>query len=195
MWSNRCHFYLSTSLVHIHTYTHTHTHRFFPALLNSITHTHIHTHTHTGSRNVIGGKDGGRSAQSSGPSQINKLAEKRKERLAAVGGGGAMGRQCKICKTRVDMQKHYCNSCAYKKVRVCMCVCVCMCVSLRMKGRSKQGKKKAIVLTNTYTHTHTHTQPTGHLFHVWAQDLGHVQIQDEHQINWGKKCVCVCVHL
>ena len=67
-----------------------------------------------GSRNVTGA-----SAAASGsgpPGSINKLAEKRKARLAEAGGGGGVGgRQCRICKVRVmDVQRHYCNGCAYK---------------------------------------------------------------------------------
>lgn len=46
-----------------------------------------------------------------------QIAEKRKARLAEAG-GGISARLCRICKVKIDPQRHYCNDCAYKKVRV-----------------------------------------------------------------------------
>jgi hypothetical protein len=45
-----------------------------------------------------------------------QMAEKRKARLAEAG-GGISARLCRICKVKIDPQRHYCNDCSYKKVR------------------------------------------------------------------------------
>lgn len=47
---------------------------------------------------------------------LQQIAEKRKARLAEAG-GGVSARLCRICKVKIDPQRHYCNDCAYKKVR------------------------------------------------------------------------------
>jgi len=49
-----------------------------------------------------------------------QIAEKRKARLAEAG-GGVSTRLCRICKVKIDPQRHYCNDCAYKKVRHRIC--------------------------------------------------------------------------
>lgn len=50
------------------------------------------------------------------PTPHLQLAEKRKARLAEAGGGVSV-RLCRICKVKINSERHYCNDCSYKKVR------------------------------------------------------------------------------
>jgi len=126
-----------------------------------------------GSRNVTGGKDGGRVPTSSGPSaSLNKLSEKRKARLAEAGGG--LGRQCRICKVRImDVQRHYCNGCAYK-VNVG-----------RAGGRANIRRRQARSRDTSQAHTSLLKHDTeSNLCHVREKGRRHKALQNEQQMKW-----------
>nr|CCA18627.1 conserved unknown protein putative [Albugo laibachii Nc14] len=64
-----------------------------------------------GARNVTGGKDGGRAVGT------NKLVEKKRisNRFSP------MERRCRICRSKIGQNAHYCNQCAYQKGICSMC--------------------------------------------------------------------------
>ncbi|EQC34554.1 cysteine-rich PDZ-binding protein [Saprolegnia diclina VS20] len=61
-----------------------------------------------GARNTMGGKDGGRKL-------ATNAALGKKHRFTP------MSRACRICKSKVAQNAHYCQDCAYKKGICAMC--------------------------------------------------------------------------